>query len=257
MDAIILAAGRGSRLGGRSPKCLVRVGDRTLLEIQLDNLRRAGVDNVTVVVGYRHEEVREAASGEATFVFNERFADTNSLYSFHLARRAVADDLLVLNSDVLFPLELLSRLRDVEGSALAFDSCSGDDAEHMKVHLRDGHLVRMSKRLPSALTAGENVGLLQLSAYAARACFDAAATLVRRGHHHDWVGSAVSAIADAHRIFGVDITGLPWVEIDYPEDLVLAREQIWPAIESLDLCAQRPGLLEPVGMYDAGAAVAR
>lgn len=144
MEALILAAGRGARLGESLPKCLMRVGDRTLIEIQLDNLRRAGVDSITVVVGYRHQEVREAISGEATFVLNERFAETNSLYSFHLARRAVADGLLVLNSDVLFPLELLNRLRNVGGSALAFDSGSGDDDEHMKVHLRNGHLVRMS-----------------------------------------------------------------------------------------------------------------
>lgn len=139
---------------------------------------------------------------------------------------------------------------------MAFDSCSGDEEEHMKVHLRDGHLVTMCKRLPSVLTGGENVGLVQLSADAARASFAAAASLVRLGRHNDWLGSALSAIADDHRILGVDITGLPWVEIDYPEDLVFAREQIWPAIKSLDLSADRPGRLNPVGMYDTRVKVA-
>lgn len=239
MQGLILAAGCGSRLGTTSPKCLAQIGDRPLLQIQLENLKQAGVEDVTIVVGYRHEEVREAAGDDASFVFNERFSETNSLYSFLLARRAVAGDLVVLNSDVLFPLELLNRVRDVKGSALAFDSGSGDDDEHMKVHLRAGRLVRMSKQLPSVSTSGENVGLLSLSAAAARATFGAAASLVLNGHLQAWVGAAVSAIASAHLIAGVDITGLPWVEIDYPEDLALARTEVWPAIESLTRSDQR------------------
>lgn len=241
MDALILAAGCGSRLGTRSPKCLAEVGGRSLLQIQIDNLRRVGVENVTVVVGYRHAEVRAAASDDATFILNERFAETNSLYSFYLARSAVENDLVVLNGDVLFPLEVLSRLGEVDHSSLAFDSSSGDDEEHMKVHLRAGRLVRMSKKLPQALTAGENVGLLWLSPRAAQACFDASAMLVRNGHQRDWVGAAVSAIAGSHRISGVDVRGLPWVEIDYPDDLAHARSDVWPAIESLEHSARVEG----------------
>lgn len=240
MDALILAAGCGSRLGTRSPKCLAEVGGRPLVQIQIDNLRQAGVENVTIVVGYRHEEVRAAVS-DATFILNERFAETNSLYSFSLASSKVTDDLVVLNADVLFPHEMLSRLGGVADSALAFDSSSGDDEEHMKVHLRAGHLVRMSKKLPQTLTAGENVGLLRLHPDAAQACFDASVMLVRNGHQRDWVGTAVSAIAVSHPIFGVDIRGLPWVEIDYPEDLALARRHVWPAIESMEDLAQGDG----------------
>jgi len=239
MDGLILAAGCGSRLGTLAPKCLAEVGGRPLLQIQLDLLRQGGAENVTIVVGYREEEIRAAAFGDVSFVFNDRFAETNSLYSFYLARSAVRGDLLVLNSDVVFPLELLRRVLEVDGSALAFDSGSGDDEEHMKVCLREGRLVRMSKELPPALTDGENVGLLHLTAATARASFDAAAALVRRGHDREWLAQAVSAAAGAHPIRGVDIAGLPWVEIDYPEDLAVARAEIWPAIESLEFATPR------------------
>ncbi len=239
MDGLILAAGCGSRLRTRSPKCVARVDGATLLRIQLDTMRRAGVEDITVVVGYRHEEVRAAAFGAATFVVNDRYADTNSLYSFHLARPAVQGDVVVLNSDVLFPFEVLRRVLEVGGSALAFDSASGEEEEHMKVSLRDGRLVGMSKQLPQQQTEGENVGLLHLSATVADAVFDAAAGLIDRGHQRDWLGAAVSSVAAAHRIVGVDVAGLPWVEIDYPEDLVRARTEIWPAIESLEAFGQR------------------
>jgi len=222
----------------RSPKCLADVGGRPLLRIQLDALREVGVEDVTVVVGYRQEEVRAAAFGEASFVVNERFAETNSMYSFWLARSAVRDDVVVLNSDVLFPVDLLSRVLDAGGSALAFDSGSGGDEEHMKVSLSAGRLVTMGKALPAALTDGENVGLLHLGAAVAQAGFQAAGDLVRRGHARGWLAQAVSAVAGDHLICGVDIAGLPWVEIDYPEDLAAARTEVWPAIESMERFAR-------------------
>lgn len=251
MDGLILAAGCGSRLGTLAPKCLAEVGGRSLLSLQLDALRGAGVEGVTVVVGYRHEEIRAAAPGGVTFIHNERFAETNSMYSFELARSAVRGSVVVLNSDVLFPAALLERVLDSGGSALAFDSGSGQDAEHMKVQLRDGQLVTMSKHLPPELTDGENVGLLHLSAAAAQASFAAAAELVRRGHKRGWLAQAVSAVAGTHPIAGVDVGGLPWVEIDYPNDLEHARERVWPAIESSARAVQGSRLPAMAGPFNA------
>ena len=118
-QALILAAGRGLRLRLSSPKCLVDVGGRSLLHHQLDALERAGIDRVTMVLGYEHQQVEDAAEGRTEVVLNERYADTNSLYSFWLARGAVEGDLLVLNGDVLFAPELLRDLLAVEGSAIA------------------------------------------------------------------------------------------------------------------------------------------
>ena len=257
VHGLILAAGCGSRLGTRSPKCLVRMGGRPLLQIQLDILSRAGVDDVSIVVGYRHEEVRAAAFGQATFVHNKRFFETNSLYSYHLARSLIKSDLVVLNSDVLFPLEMLERLLQVPGSSLAFDSASGEDEEHMKVQLRNGQLIAMSKDMSPARVDGENVGLLHLAESAAQASFDAAARLIADGHQHDWLGSAVSAIAGAHDISGIDVAGLPWVEIDYPQDLALARSQVWPTIQALELFAERRrGMVSSRAVADARNAAA-
>jgi len=232
-QALILAAGTGSRLGLGRPKCLVEVGGRPILHHQLDAIERAGADRVTLVLGYQHQQVEEAAEGRAEVVLNERYADTNSLYSFWLARDAVEDDLLVLNSDVLFAPELLRDLLGVDGSAIAFDSSSGDDDEHMKVRQRQGRLLRLSKDLPPMYTNGESLGVTHLSPLAARAAFAAAGSLVRRGKVDDWAASAFNAVARHHRISCMDVAGQPWVEIDFPEDLDLARKHTWPAITAL------------------------
>jgi choline kinase len=234
MQALILAAGEGSRLGFDLPKCLVEVGGRPLLHHQLDALDRAGVAEVTVVVGHEHEKVRAAAQDRVGLLVNERYAETNSLYSFWLARHTVSDEVLLLNSDVLFPTTLLERLLSVHGSALAYDSGSGDDDEHMKVHLRRGRLNRMSKALEVADTDGENVGVLRLSHHLADAAFEAAGWLVREGNVDDWVGAAISDVAPRHSIACLDVADLPWVEIDFPEDLAVARDEVWPAIAALE-----------------------
>ena len=233
MHALILAAGTGSRLGLGLPKCLVRVGGRTLLDHQLDAIEQVGAQRVTLVLGYEHKQVADAADGRAEVVLNERYAVTNSLYSFWLARDAVEGDLLVMNSDVLFAPRLLGDLLAVQGSAIAIDSSSGDQDEHMKVRAQQGRLLRLSKDLPAMSSHGESLGVAHLSTLAARAAFAAAGSLVRRGRVDEWAASAINEVARHHRISCMDVAAQPWVEIDFPEDLDHARNHTWPAIAAI------------------------
>jgi choline kinase len=145
MQALILVAGTGSRLNLGLPKCLVEVGGRPLLDHQLDAIEQAGADQVTLVLGYQHKLVEDAATGRAEVVLNERYGCTNSLYSFWLARHAVEGDVM----------------------------------------------------------------------------------------ETDWVAAPFNDVARPHRISCMDVAGQPWVEIDFPEDLELARSRTWLAIANL------------------------
>jgi choline kinase len=235
MDALILAAGRGSRLRHGRPKCLVEVGRRCLLDHQIEALRWIGVERIAVVVGYRADDVCRVLPAGTRVVYNARHAETNSLYSFHLARDEVGPELLVLNGDVLFhPLVARCLLR-WSTSALAYDGDSGQDEEHMKVAIRQGALVEMSKELPAEQTVGENVGIIRLTEPASTAAFDAAELAVANGGRRDWLATAINAAAAEHRFQCVDVAGVPWVEIDFPEDLERARGEVLPAIERLPL----------------------
>ena len=180
-QAVILAAGRGIRFRPNGkPKCLLEVGGETLLERQLRSLEHLGVRDICVVVGYRKEEVLSVVGSRCEIVVNDRYAETNSLYSLWLARNWVYDALVLLNGDVMAHPEVYRRVLAIDESALAYDSSSGGDDEHMKVSLR-GSLVRaMSKRLPDGETDGENVGILQFDRNAANLLF-----------HDESVGSVV------------------------------------------------------------------
>ena len=231
--AVILAAGIGSRLGS-GVKCLVEIGGRSLLEHQFLALAEAGVDTVVVVAGHQVERVQRAVGGRADVIVNDRYAETNSVYSFMLARGSVSGSALVLNADVLFHPEVIRRLLDVEGSALAFDSSSDLDDETMKVEVNEGRVVQMSKTLEPVEQSGENLGILKLDGSAALAAFVAATAVVDQGGEQDWVGSAINALAACVPIAAVDVSTLPWTEIDYKIDLDRARTHVWPQLESFD-----------------------
>ena len=86
MKAIILAAGAGRRLGTTGPKCMVRVGGESIIRRQLAAFRTAGVDEFVVVVGHEQDQLRRHLAGQPgrfTYVINERYAETNTIYSLY------------------------------------------------------------------------------------------------------------------------------------------------------------------------------
>src|SRR5438046_4912874 len=137
MNVVILAAGMGTRLGRPYPKPLTPLADgRSILRQQLDHLRAAfGVDaHVTVVVGFKMGLIMEAAAGDAAFVYNELYDQTNTSKSLLKALRlAPPGGVLWLNGDVVFVPGLLDALRphlDADRSFVAVntDTVPGDEA---------------------------------------------------------------------------------------------------------------------------------
>jgi choline kinase len=235
IQAVILAAGRGSRLGraiDEQAKCMADIDGRRLIEYQLDLLNAAGIHKVAVVTGYKAEQVREAVAARADLFHNAAWAATEGMYSLSLCRDWVKGPLLVINCDVLLDPDGLERLLQSEGNALVFDSSSGADAEQMAVEFEGDCLTCMSKNLPLNRTHGENIGLLYFDRRAALLLFREAEALLKMGATQARLTSAVQRIARYIPFRGIDLAGMAWIEIDFPDDLLAARQRIWPAIEA-------------------------
>lgn len=235
VQAVILAAGRGSRLGAaidEQPKCLAEIDGRPLIEHQLHLLADAGIDDVMVVTGYRADLVRRAVGSRARFVHNPMWEDTEGLFSLYLCRDWVRGPLLLLNCDVLPHPDVLRRLLARPGNAFAYDSSSGTDPEQMAVELAGGRLLAMGKELPVSRTHGENVGILYFDRRAARLMFGACAQLLQASAMRKRIASAVQIVAERYPLAGIDVADLAWIEIDFPEDLERARGSVWPAIRA-------------------------
>lgn len=243
MRGIILAAGKGSRLNGTigdKPKCLLRVGGKTLLERQIDAFRRVGIEDIVVVVGCQAEAVRRTCGQRITYIENARFAQTNSLYSLWLARPLLYDGFIVMNCDVLFHPQLLSDLvtsRHEDALLIAYqdddDQPMGD--EEMKIKVRRGRVVDIAKTLPAEEADGENVGVVKFGADGARLLIDLMEQRVAAGGLRDWAPRAFADFARQRPLFTVGTRAFPWTEIDFPEDYERAVRAVLPAIERDDV----------------------
>lgn len=233
MQAVILAGGKGSRLqeasGGR-PKCLLDVGGSSLIDHQIQTLADNGINEILVITGYEAGQVRTAVGPKAEFIENERYAETNSLYSLWLARDWVKGPFILMNSDLLYHPMVLDRLLREKGSALVFDSTSSRGLEQTKVAINRGRVVDLGKDLPGEAARGESLGLLRFDAAGAHALFKRAHYLVTHGGETDWVIEGLRSVCAEVEVRGLNVAGLPWVEIDFPGDLDRARNEVWPAI---------------------------
>ncbi|MBI3402148.1 MAG: phosphocholine cytidylyltransferase family protein [Acidobacteria bacterium] len=230
--AVILAAGYGSRMGSLTatqPKCLLEVGGRSLIEAQVGSLERFGVHDITIVVGYQGDRIRERLKNRVSYVENRRYRETNSLYSLWLARHRLADGGLVLNADVWAPASLIRRLLQSPAEDAALIDCGHElGAEEMKVKLSNDRIVGFGKQLCPAEAGCENVGILKFGRESGQRLADVLDQFVRTGHENAWAPLAFAEIARERRLWAVPTGGVPWTEIDFPDDLERARRLVAP-----------------------------
>ena len=234
MKAIILAAGKGTRLNDvdLKPKCLFEVGGRTLLDRQISALAEAQINDVVVVLGFEAERIRRHCPPTTSFVVNSRFEETSSLYSLWLAREHLLDGFVVLNCDVLFHPQLLTKLiSSPADDALLVDFANSQlGEEEMKVKVSDGRVVDIRKDMDPAEADGENVGIVKFSAEGAKRLVEEMDALISRGHERDWAPRAFRQFATRFPLHAISTDNYPWIEIDFPEDYRKAKEEVFPKI---------------------------
>lgn len=234
MKTIILGAGQGRRLlplTADSPKCLLEVQGKAVLDWQLDALTAAGCRDIVVVVGFGAEQV-EAALGERRVrtVFNPFYEVSNNLASCWVARHEFDQDFLLVNGDVVFQGGLLERiLRPGEVAApapitVAVDFKEDYDDDDMKVHLDGRRLVRIGKDLPPAEMDAEAIGLHAFRGRGPALFREALEAAARRpGALDRWYLTVVDELARAHPVGTASVAGFEWAEIDTPSDLAAVQ----------------------------------
>jgi len=232
VQALILAAGRGQRccLQPNTSKALLKLGARSLIEHQVASLRRIGIQQIAIVTGHAASQVRAVAGADCHYIHNARYAETNSLYSLWSARHWLKGSFMLLNCDVLADHRLYEMVGRAPGCALAYDSASGSEDEHMKVTLEQGRLSHISKERNGHAVHGENVGMLKFSGRAVPRLLREADGLVQKGVTNTWAAAAFNKLAAHVAIECIDVRGLPWTEIDNQSDLQNARQRILPRL---------------------------
>ncbi len=110
MKAIILAAGYGKRLNIGFPKCLIQVNGKSLLDKLVCDLRDIGIDDISVVVGYQYNKIKNQLVKQ---YLNEDWSSTDEFYSLLCAKKELNDDVIVLFSDIVIHKEILERVKNI------------------------------------------------------------------------------------------------------------------------------------------------
>lgn len=254
-EAVILAAGRGVRLGALGlprPKGFIELGGRPIIERSLDCLAAAGVERVVIVTGHQADFYRQLAARRPgiELVHNERYADSGSMYSLYLARDRVGSEFLLLESDLIYEGRALETLATEKGDALLVSGWtqSGDE---VYVEARGDRLSGLSKRRTD-LTGeliGELVGISRLSPACLQAMCAHAEGVFRETLKLEYEQSLVAA-ARAMPVRCAFVPDLAWAEIDDASHLERARQRVFPRIEELERFA-RDGFVVRRGLFSA------
>ncbi|NKB38642.1 MAG: NTP transferase domain-containing protein [Gammaproteobacteria bacterium] len=241
MKAIILAAGIGKRLGGVAddkPKCLLEIDGISLLHRHLQILENLGVHELLIVSGYQQADIlteikNYSGSLQIKTVFNPDFT-SGSVVSLRRAHSTLeaGQDIILMDADVLYHPDILKRLVTTEHEncfLLDRDFEAGD--EPVKICVRNNQMIEFRKILDTNLLfdfQGESVGFFKFNADLAHALSDRCLYYIEHGKVEEPYEEVLRdlLLEDPQNFNYEDISGLAWIEIDFPEDYKRASEDI-------------------------------
>lgn len=230
MKAVILAAGRGTRLlelTKEAPKCLIEIGEKTILERQIDSLMRNDVEKIIVVVGFMADKIKEKLEKikEVKIIENEEYEKTDNIYSLYLTRNQVKkNDFILLNGDVIFEEDIIKKVLLEKKNVAPIDSLYYD-LEELKIREDDGLIKEiLPKNASKKISDGSTIGIFKFSSEGGEILFDKIEELVANNIRNKWFEYALNEILYKIKMHKVDVHGLKWIEIDTMEDIKKAQE---------------------------------
>jgi choline kinase len=245
MKAVILAAGIASRLRpltDHTPKCLLKVGDKNILELTMDNIIANDLDDIILVTGYHEDQIKNFISSKypglnVHYIYNELYQSTNNIYSLWLTKeRITGDELLLMDSDIVFDKRIITKL-----IASGYENCLAlkrhdvqDEEIKVKTDLH-GKVIEIGKEIKPTEAAGESIGIEKFGVTAGNKLYNILdrKILVEKNVNLFYEAAFQELINDEEDIFPVDITEHVCMEIDTAADLTAAGKLLWNQYESL------------------------
>jgi choline kinase len=237
MKAVILSAGQGRRLLPLTtdcPKCILPVQGQSLIEWQIDELAKCGIDKVTVVLGYRADKVdqilrRRYGPKRVRTIYNPAYAVSDNLVSCWVAHDEMDADFILLNGDTLFEAAVVQLLLEMQNHpvTVVVSHKSEYDDDDMKVKLDGCRLVKIGKDLLPAQVDGESIGMILFRDQGPMLFRNAIEKALRNpSARTKWYLSVIDEMARTMPVWTCSIKGLQWCEVDYPADLKQAEKVV-------------------------------
>lgn len=238
MKAVILAAGIASRLRpltDTTPKCLLKIGERCLLERAFDALIQNGIDEFIIVTGYRQQQIVDFLQAhyptqDITFIYNDRYESTNNIYSLWLTRSYTdGQEILLLDSDIVFDPQIVEKLLHSDKDDILALNRHELGAEEIKVIVDDAQkVVEISKVCSISDAIGESIGIEKMSAEYTKALFrELEIMITTEGLDNIFYERAFERlIPQGYSFYVMDTTEFFSAELDTVEDFQQAQKLI-------------------------------
>ena len=234
MKAIILCAGQGRRLlpyTESTPKCLLPLNNKTIIEWQIDALLTIGISQIVAVTGYAAQSIesllRTRYGDDVTCVYNPFYELADNLASCWMARTHFSEEFLLLNGDTLFEPTIITELLKLNEFpiTLATDKKDSYDDDDMKVISKSSKLVSVGKKLPLDRVNGESIGVMKFNCEGAQLFKRTIEQLMLTQESlQKWYLSTIDLLAKDNNVGICSINGLEWAEVDFVQDLEIAKK---------------------------------
>ena len=222
MKAIIMAAGIGKRLHAlniKKPKCLISIGSTTLIRRSVNLLVSKGISDITVIVGYKPDLIRNELNNDAAYFENLNFKTTNSIRSLWYAKDLLEGDVLLLNGDLYYEHEILDHIINQTNPVVMLADSTRIDKADYRFGFSGNQINRFGKHLTNQETDGEYVGIVRIDQSFIKMFKQNLEDMITAGKSNIWWEDVLySFIEKQIPIHYFDIAGIFWSEVDTLQD---------------------------------------
>lgn len=261
MQAIMLAAGKGSRLGKytkNNTKCMLEVHGKTLLERAIDALLLASIKDFIIVLGYKGENVKKYIREKGLdkkiniiYVDNDVYDTTNNIYSLYLAKDyLIKDDTILLESDLIYDVSIVKKLVDSKYDSAAVIAKYEEWMDGTVVTLNDEGFInsfieRKNFEYKNADNYYKTVNIYKFSKeFSERFYLPFLESYIKAYGNNDYYELVLKVISGLKevKLHGFKLTGEDWYEIDDAQDYDIVNAIFAPSTkEKLELFHKRFG----------------
>ena len=210
--AVILAAGMGTRMGIDKPKCMIKINGVTIIERQLTILNNLGINNITVVTGYKREIIENLVKNKygVKCIYNEDYEKYNNWKSLLIGIKNVNDNTIIIDGDLVFNKSILeSLLKCNDESCMVIDSNKIYSDESMRVSVENAYINSISKKYPNSY--GEYIGIARINNKNLHCLRDSLENSADDDYYDTHIVKSVKC-----RV--LDTFGFEWIEVDTRDD---------------------------------------
>ena len=230
MQGVILAAGRGTRMGDMDmPKCLLKIGNSSLIQYQLSCLSQLGIDDVMIITGYNEHMIKEHLANEhldmnIKYESNENFDSTNNLHSLFKAKNFVKDDFICLHADLLFHRKILKKCYENTAN-ICLTIEKNIRAETLRVKIENGKIIQINKTIPINSADGNFIGMVKFRKAIHKALFDEMSEYIQQQNNNAYFVAAIEKMIEKGiSVEFVETENLPWIDIDEKAEFESAKK---------------------------------